>query len=43
MPDQYKSQDAVEAYRNYYLGEKAGFAKWTNREIPEWFTLTQCT
>jgi len=42
MPDQYKSQDAVEAYRNYYLGEKAGFAKWTNREIPEWFTLTQC-
>jgi len=43
MPDQYKSQNAVEAYRNYYLGEKAGFAKWTNREIPEWFTLTQCT
>jgi len=42
MPDQYKSQNAVEAYRNYYLGEKAGFAKWTNREIPEWFTLTQC-
>ena len=43
MPDQYKSQNAVEAYRNYYLGEKAGLAKWTNREIPEWFTLTQST
>jgi hypothetical protein len=43
MPDQYKVEgDAVHAYRNYYIGEKSGFAKWTNREIPEWFTLTQC-
>jgi hypothetical protein len=43
MPDQYRVEgDAVQAYRNYYIGEKAGFAKWTNREIPEWFTLTQC-
>ena len=37
MPDQYKSDDHVEAYRNYYKGDKQGFAKWTNRNIPKWF------
>jgi hypothetical protein len=37
MPDQYKCDDAVQAYRNYYLGEKAGFAKWKAREVPTWF------
>ena len=29
MPEQYKvTNDAVSAYRAYYMGEKAGFAKW---------------
>ncbi len=37
MPDQYKCNDAVQAYRNYYLGEKSGFAKWKAREVPTWF------
>ena len=37
MPDQYKCDDSVQAYRNYYLGEKAGFAKWKAREVPTWF------
>lgn len=37
MPEEYKRDDPVEAYRAYYLGEKAGFAKWTARDIPEWF------
>jgi hypothetical protein len=38
MPEQYKQEDAVIAYRNYYIGEKAGFAKWQKgRSIPEWF------
>ena len=27
----------VESYRNYYNVEKRKFAKWTNREIPDWF------
>ena len=35
MPDEYKGDDTVEAYRNYYRGEKAGFAKYTNRAVPE--------
>lgn len=37
MPDQYKHPDAVTAYRQYYQGDKARFAKWTNRPTPEWF------
>lgn len=37
MPDKYKSSDAVEAYRNYYIHEKARFARWKNKNIPVWF------
>jgi len=38
MPEQYKIKDnAVEAYRNYYLNEKKDICKWTKREKPEWF------
>jgi len=37
MPDQYKCDDPVQAYRNYYIGEKQHIAKWTKRNIPEWF------
>lgn len=36
MPDRYKSDDCIQAYRNYYIGEKLGFAVYTNREIPYW-------
>ncbi|SFL26689.1 hypothetical protein SAMN05216302_10509 [Nitrosomonas aestuarii] len=37
MPDKYKIPgDAVKAYRQFYLGEKMGFAKWTKRSVPEW-------
>lgn len=37
MPDDVKQESVVEAYRAYYRKYKAGFAKWTNRETPEWF------
>lgn len=37
MPEEYQCEDAVEAYRNYYKGEKAGFAKWTKRNEPAWW------
>jgi hypothetical protein len=37
MPDEYKVDDAVESYRNYYMGAKSGFAVWKNREKPFWF------
>ena len=37
MPDNYKIPgNAVGAYRQFYLGEKMKFAKWTKRNIPEW-------
>ena len=40
MPDQYKVlDDAVQAYRNYYIGEKAYFAKWAYTRTPEWWTV----
>lgn len=37
MPDKYKGDDFVIAYRNYYIGEKDYFANWKYRERPEWF------
>ena len=39
MPEQYKNPCAVTAYRSYYNGEKAYFAKWTHRSTPEWFQI----
>ncbi|WP_218143944.1 hypothetical protein [Nitrosomonas marina] len=37
MPDKYKVPgNAVKAYRQFYVGEKLGFAKWTKRNIPKW-------
>ena len=39
MPDQYRHDDPVTAYRNYYRGDKARIATWTNRPEPEWFQL----
>ena len=35
MPDEYKKTNYIEAYRNYYVNAKKHFAKYTNRETPE--------
>ena len=38
MPDEYKCDNHVEAYRNFYNGEKARFAKWDKLgKVPHWF------
>ena len=39
MPDEYKQEDAVEAYRAYYMGDKAAFAKWEwpTAQTPYWW------
>jgi len=37
MPEQYRGPNAVEAYRSYYMGEKAPFCAWTKRRMPGWF------
>jgi hypothetical protein len=39
MPDIYKCDNTIQAYRNYYIGEKAKFAVWSKRPTPEWFIL----
>ncbi len=39
MPDQYKSDDPIESYRNYCIHEKH-YAKWEKgRDKPEWWQL----
>jgi hypothetical protein len=38
MPDDCKTNDTVSAYRQYYVMKKNGFARWTNREIPKWYS-----
>ena len=37
MPEQHKRENAVDAYRQYYIQHKARFAKWTNRVPPHWW------
>lgn len=38
MPEQYKVPgDSIQAYHNYYVGDKQRFAVWTNRPIPDWY------
>jgi hypothetical protein len=38
MPDAYKVPgDAIRAYRRFYIAEKARFATWTKRPVPDWF------
>jgi len=38
MPDEYRSNDAIDSYRRYYTMDKARFAKWEKgREAPYWW------
>jgi hypothetical protein len=37
MPDEYKHLDTVTAYRNYYKGAKSDIARWTRRDLPDWW------
>jgi hypothetical protein len=36
MPQEYRKEDAVESYRDYYMSKRA-FCDWTEREVPEWY------
>ena len=35
MPDDVKQEDVVSAYQDYYIKYKKDFARWTNREVPQ--------
>jgi hypothetical protein len=37
MPDDCKRDNPVDGYRTYYIEHKKRFAKWTGREVPDWF------
>lgn len=37
MPDEYKTSNPEESYRQYYMGSKRHIAKWKNRPIPSWY------
>lgn len=39
MPDIYKvKNDSLMSYQRYYVGAKSTFAKWTKRNVPNWYT-----
>ena len=38
MPDHCKKPDTIDAYRNYYLTEKASFSTWKTVRPPKWWT-----
>lgn len=37
MPNYYKTEDPVQSYRNFYIGDKAHFAEWKYSEVPKWW------
>lgn len=41
MPDEYKTNNAIESYRKYYNGAKQHIAEWKKREIPSWFIIKE--
>jgi|TARA_R110000824_G_scaffold357562_3_gene545085 hypothetical protein len=40
MPEQYKCDDPVKSYRDYYIGEKSRFARWKTSE-PVWWPFRE--
>jgi hypothetical protein len=41
MPEEYRQDDTVEAYRAYYLGEKKHILKYTKRKAPDWISCLE--
>ena len=39
MPDHCKRPNTIDAYRNYYMTEKAGISVWKYTNTPKWWTL----
>lgn len=39
MPEEFKGDDPIEAYRRYYRVAKAHLHEWTRREPPEWIII----
>ena len=39
MPEEVKSSDTVESYKNYYIKFKSHIAKWKKRNVPNWYNI----
>jgi hypothetical protein len=40
MPDEFKSDDVVKSYKDYYISKQKSFKMtWTNSKTPEWFKV----
>lgn len=37
MPDEFKCDNSIDAYRRYYVSAKSHLAKWTKRNMPAWY------
>lgn len=42
MPDEYKNEDAIRAYRTYYYNDKNHIWSWKHREVPYWIDYFAC-
>jgi hypothetical protein len=40
MPDMYKHDDCITAYRSFYRHDKSRFAKWQYSDVPTWYTTS---
>jgi hypothetical protein len=41
MPDDCKiPNNSIASYHKYYIERKNHFAKWTKREVPNWYVIT---
>lgn len=40
FPDEFKQEDPVKAYRQYYKINKQHLGQWTKRDMPDWFLKT---
>jgi hypothetical protein len=38
MPEEYKANDPVIAYRDYYNKAKSHLHSWKNRQVPDWIS-----
>jgi hypothetical protein len=41
MPNEYKCEDPVKSYRNYYRGEKSHIFDWKKRNRPYWLEVNE--
>lgn len=41
MPENYQNENAVSAYRDYYISEKSNIAKWKHGNIPDWWRINE--